>query len=123
MNELMAWNGLNSSSIVYPDQKLILQVTPPATVTFTPGPPTITPSATQVPPTPTNSPSPTEQSITPTVVELSGASGNLPLIRYVSIGLAAVVIGLVVFFVRKKKVKGEIDPFAGSSADRRESER
>jgi LysM repeat protein len=58
--DLMAWNGLNNTSIIRPDQKLLLLVTPPATATFTPGPPTVTPSPSM---TPTQSP-PTE---TPTV--------------------------------------------------------
>ena len=33
--DLMAWNGLNDSSTIYPDQKLVLMVTPPATATAT----------------------------------------------------------------------------------------
>ena len=59
--ELMAWNGLNNASVIRPDQKLLLQVTPPATATFTPAPATATPS-----PRPTSTlPPPTD---TPTVV-------------------------------------------------------
>ena len=46
LSDLMAWNGLDNTSIIRPDQKLLLLVTPPATVTSTPGPPTITPSPT-----------------------------------------------------------------------------
>lgn len=41
---LMLWNGLNSDSIIRPNQKLLLVVTPPATATFTPAPPTATPT-------------------------------------------------------------------------------
>jgi LysM repeat protein len=44
--ELMAWNGLDASSIILPDQKLLLQVTPPATETPIPPPATPTPSPT-----------------------------------------------------------------------------
>ena len=33
--DLMAWNGLNGDSTIYPDQKLVLMVTPPATATAT----------------------------------------------------------------------------------------
>jgi len=55
--DLMAWNGLNAASVIRPDQKLVLLVTPPATATLTPSPVTITPSpspsATPTPPTPT----------------------------------------------------------------------
>jgi len=42
--DLMTWNGLNNTSVIYPGQKLVLLVTPPATATLTPSPITITPS-------------------------------------------------------------------------------
>ena len=53
--DLMAWNGLNAASVIRPDQKLVLMVTPPATPTFTPDPvtATATPSPTRTPPAPT----------------------------------------------------------------------
>lgn len=44
--DLMSWNGLNNNSLIYPGQKLLLLVTPPATATFTPAPATATPSPT-----------------------------------------------------------------------------
>jgi LysM repeat protein len=44
LTDLMAWNGLNSISVIRPEQKLLLRVTPPATATHTPAPATITPS-------------------------------------------------------------------------------
>ena len=56
--DLMAWNYLNASSVIYPGEKL-LQVTPPATATFTPLPPTETPL-----PSPTFTPS-----LTPTATQ------------------------------------------------------
>jgi LysM repeat protein len=54
--DLMAWNGLASTSVIRPEQKLILRVTPPATATFTPSPtsavtPSPSPSITSPPPT------------------------------------------------------------------------
>ncbi len=53
--DLMAWNGLNNISVIRPEQKLLLRVTPPATATYTPAPVTITvspsPSVTLPPPT------------------------------------------------------------------------
>lgn len=56
--DLMAWNGLNSTSVIRPEQKLLLLVTPPATATVTPGPATSTPSPspsfTSQPPTATS---------------------------------------------------------------------
>jgi LysM repeat protein len=69
LTDLMSWNGLNAASVIRPDQKLLLLVTPPATATapqtpsptmavtpsprpsFTPPPPTVTPMVTE-----TNSP-------------------------------------------------------------------
>jgi LysM repeat protein len=55
--DLMTWNGLNNTSIIRTEQKLLLLVTPPvtATATQTPSPTmlpvTHSPSATQAPPT------------------------------------------------------------------------
>jgi LysM repeat protein len=46
LNELLAWNGLNTSSVIRPGQRLLLMVTPPATPTQTPAPPEITPTIT-----------------------------------------------------------------------------
>lgn len=45
--DLKSWNALTDDSVLYPEQKLLLQVTKPATATFTPGPPTTTPSPTR----------------------------------------------------------------------------
>jgi LysM repeat protein len=44
--DLMAWNGLNATSVIRPEQKLLLLVTPPVTATLTPLPVTITSSPT-----------------------------------------------------------------------------
>jgi len=64
LSDLMNWNGLNNTSVIYADQKLILLITPPATPTLTPAPPTSTPSPfpsiTQSPPTVTPSETATE---------------------------------------------------------------
>ena len=54
--DLMAWNGLNNTSVIRPEQKLLLLVTPPATATLVPSPttkvtPSPSPSMTQPPPT------------------------------------------------------------------------
>jgi LysM repeat protein len=57
LSDLMSWNGLGSTSIIRPDQKLLLRITPPVTATFTPAPVTATPtpqsSLTPSPPTAT----------------------------------------------------------------------
>lgn len=55
LQSLMNWNGLNDASIIRTDQRLLLLVTPPATATFTPLPPS--PTAT-LQPTLTATPSP-----------------------------------------------------------------
>jgi LysM repeat protein len=55
--DLMAWNGMNNASVIRPEQKLLLLVTPPATPTQTPSPatirlspsPSVTPSSTGTP--------------------------------------------------------------------------
>jgi LysM repeat protein len=55
LSDLMNWNGLDNNSIIRPEQKLLLLVSPPATPTLTPAPATTTPSPhpsiTQPPPT------------------------------------------------------------------------
>ena len=58
LSDLMAWNGLNAASVIRPDQKLVLLVTPPATATFTPSPATTTPlpSPSMTLPAPTGTP-------------------------------------------------------------------
>jgi len=104
--DLMAWNGLNSASIIRPDQKLLLQVTPPATNTHTPGPPTATSTTTPIPPTLTPSPTHTEPPITPTVtVEPSMSNAATSVVWYVSAGLLAG--GFVLFvLIRRKPGRG-----------------
>ncbi|HLO15143.1 MAG TPA: LysM peptidoglycan-binding domain-containing protein [Anaerolineales bacterium] len=54
--DLMSWNGLNNTSVIRPEQKLLLLVTPPVTptATLTPSPIAMTPS-----PSPSSTPSPT----------------------------------------------------------------
>lgn len=61
LSDLMNWNGLNNNSVIRPEQKLLLLVTPPATPTFTPAPATATPS-------PTASYTPAPPTLTPPVV-------------------------------------------------------
>lgn len=66
---LMAWNGLTNDSIIRPNQKLLLLVTPPVTETPTPAPLTPTPTAqptyTLTPP-PVTAASPAAPAPTPT---------------------------------------------------------
>jgi LysM repeat protein len=100
--DLMAWNGLNNSSIIQPEQKLLLQVTPPATLTSTPGPATATPQPTASPsPTATSRPT---QAATATSSSAPAApeSGGKALIWVVSAGLAAGGMYLVALYARRK---------------------
>jgi LysM repeat protein len=84
--DLMAWNGLGDTSVIRPEQKLLLLVTPPATATVaqTPSPIPNTPSPSpSVTPVPTGTPLVTE-------TEPPSASGfSLSLI----LGLVMILIG------------------------------
>ena len=64
LSDLMNWNGLDNTSVIYANQKLLLLITLPATPTLTPAPATTTPSpspsVTQPPPTVTPSETVTE---------------------------------------------------------------
>ena len=101
LTDLMAWNGLNNTSIIMPEQKLVLQVTPPATETPTSAP--ATPTPTLAPPTsnPTLIPTRTATS-TVAVVEQSSTGGGTSVVWFVSIGLAVGGLFLLVLFSRKK---------------------
>jgi LysM repeat protein len=100
--DLMAWNGLTASSIIRPDQKLVLQVTLPATETPTPGPATDTPTVTVASPTRSPSPTSTPAALRPTVTsELPETEERIPVFWFVSLGLAA-GLALVVFISRNK---------------------
>jgi LysM repeat protein len=90
--DLMAWNGLNNASVIRPDQKLVLLVTPPVTPTPTPGPATVTPS-------PTLSLTPAPPTVTPSLTETASSrrSGLVPML---GVTLIAVVIGGLLWWRR-----------------------
>jgi LysM repeat protein len=106
--DLMAWNGLTGDSVLYPEQKLLLQVAPPATATPTPAPATVTLTPTR---TPTITPSiqasaiyPTETMINLTpVAGSSDGKGETIVIWAISIGVIISGTILVVLYSRKKK--------------------
>jgi LysM repeat protein len=103
VTDLMAWNGLNGSSIIRPEQKLVLQVTPPATETPVPSP--VIPTATGTPPPPTLSPSPTAtlEAATPQAEIDSSSTGDNTSIFWL-VGFALVAgFALVVFISRSKR--------------------
>ena len=100
--ELMAWNGLNNTSIIRPEQRLILQVTPPATITATPGPPTVTATLkpTAPPPTATITPSRAAPSPTTTPAPVPGP----PYPAFVGIAIAVLgAAGLILYRVAGRK--------------------
>jgi hypothetical protein len=101
--DLMAWNAMDDTSILKIGQKLLLQVTPPATITPTPAPATATQTATAVPPTPTLTLTPTQAALSPTAAPRSTLLGGKDsLVWYALIGLGVGGLVLVVFFSRKK---------------------
>lgn len=86
VESLLIWNGLADAALIRSGQKLLLVVTPPATSTPTPAPPTETPV-----PTATFTPAPPAATPTVTAVPEAGLpAGNLWLI----LGLAAIILGL-----------------------------
>lgn len=103
LNDLMTWNGLNTSSLLQPEQKLLLQVTPPATATATPAPTTATATATLPPPTPTASLTATRAANTPTAsaAPMEAEEGSST-VWWVLGGLAAGGLLLIGIFARKR---------------------
>ena len=100
--QLMAWNGLEEVSIIHPDQKLVLQVTPPATITPTPGPATATPTVTHTPLPPTATPtSLPEMSPTPESTQPDPA-GLPPVIWAAVVGVVGGGAILTGYFLRRK---------------------
>ena len=101
--DLMVWNGLSGSSIIQPGQKLLLQVTPPATETPTPGPATPTASSTMAQPTSTSTRAPTQPASAPAASVGSPPENQAaPVVWFVSIGLAAGGLFLAVYISRRR---------------------
>jgi LysM repeat protein len=96
--DLLRWNNLNASSILQPEMNLVLQVTPPATATPTPGPATETPAATaalSAVNTPTATLYPTEAASTTPVAEVKAAvTGPRAVVPWI-LGAGGVVVLLV----------------------------
>lgn len=102
VNQLMAWNGLNGSTVIQPGFKLLLQVTPPATITPTPGPATETPTATLVPPSPTATPVlSVTATLSPDVQSFMG--GRSDIAWFVLGGLGVAILVLLFLFSRNQK--------------------
>ena len=97
VNELMAWNGLTTGSVLQPGQKLLLRVTPPATETPIPTPSTPTPvssaTLTPVPPSPTLQPPTASPTATQLVEESESTALNRILLPVLGVlGIAGVII-------------------------------
>ncbi|MEW5872729.1 MAG: LysM peptidoglycan-binding domain-containing protein [Chloroflexota bacterium] len=86
--ELMAWNGLTSASIIRPGQRLLLRVTPPAT--FTPVPPSATPTSRPIPASAT----PPLELATPTAAHEAETQSSFPKIVAVLV-VVLVLIGVL----------------------------
>ena len=103
--DLMRWNNLNDTSILQPEQKLVLQVTPPATATPTLGPPTATPTHT---PSPSTAPSATATRTQPAQSQTDAApapeeQAGTPIAWFLGIGFAlAAGLFLLAYFTRAK---------------------
>jgi N-acetylmuramoyl-L-alanine amidase len=93
--DLMAWNGLDNTSVIRPEQKLLLLVTPPVTPTATP---TLSPIAMTPSPSPSSTPSPT--GTPPATATPSSRRSGLGLI----LGVTVIVIGGLLWwrFSRKR---------------------
>jgi LysM repeat protein len=87
--DLMAWNGLNNTSVIHPEQKLLLLVTPPATATSTQAP-----SPTAFTPLPSPSPSMTQPSPTGTPLVTETETLRKPNLGFIFIATAIVLGGL-----------------------------
>jgi LysM repeat protein len=86
--DLMAWNGLNNTSVIRPEQKLLLRVTPPATPTAT-----LAPSPTAIPPSPSPSMTPPSPVETPTAESVRATETQRSFGLILTLGLIAILIG------------------------------
>jgi LysM repeat protein len=104
LDELMAWNGLSDSSVLQPEQLLLLKVTPPATETGTPSQIIATSTSTVSPPTRTSTLLPTMSEISKTPTEVvTVQNAETIVVLAISIG---VILGGTLFFIflsRKKR--------------------
>ncbi len=101
LSDLMVWNGLNATSVIRPDQKLLLLVTPPATATAAQTP-TLTPTPIPPSPSPSVTPPPTGTSLV-TETETPSPSGfSISLI----LGLIMILVGGLLWWRFARKSSG-----------------
>ena len=97
VKNLMAWNGLTTTSIIRPEQKLLLQVTPPASATPSPEPVTVTPRPVSA--TPSLSPTPFSS---PTSAPSTVPGAENATLAWGGIILIILSLGLGLVFLRRK---------------------
>ena len=100
-NELMGWNGLTADSLIRPGQDLLLQVTPPATLTPTPAPATETPVPSNTPPATRTA---TLPALSQTPITDAANEGGNPTLGYVLIGVSAVGLLAAWQFWRRRRL-------------------
>ncbi len=105
INDLAGWNGMTSEDIIRVGQKLLLQITPPATKTATPGPtttpqPTLTPSASS---TITETPGPTQVLVSNTPAAQTASSTNVDVLPYLAMGLLILSIITATIYMRNRR--------------------
>jgi len=105
LNNLMTWNGMNNNSILHPGDKLLLQVTPPATLTSTPGPPTFTPTATRTPNPPTSTLTPSLTPLSPTATPTPEATLSRNLAGWLGLGILVIGGGIAVGVMVSRRKK------------------
>jgi LysM repeat protein len=108
LSDLMAWNGLSANSIIRPDQQLLLQVTPPATETATPAPPTATemPTVTRSPLPPTHLPTLTATAAAATAVADAGSPAYKMGWDLLIVGVVASAGGMALLVYYRRKQNG-----------------
>jgi len=89
--DLMSWNGLTNNSVIHPNQKLLLLVTPPPTATFTPAPPTATPS-------PTASYTPAPPTATPPLPETDSPARQFNVGLFLAVLLFVIIGGALLWW-------------------------
>jgi LysM repeat protein len=111
--DLIAWNGGNEARVWYPGEKMLLEVTPPPTLTPTLAPPTATPIP-SLTPTQTGTPQPTATiDLTPlaqAVLEQERAEGKKTLLIWIGIGAAAIGVAGWYLMHKKKPVANQETP-------------
>lgn len=104
VSDLVSWNGMTSEDIIQPGQKLLLQVTPPATITPTPVPATATPThrAATITPTFTNTFTPSKTAIESSPTVQAADSANPAAAPFLAAGLVGIAIVVIIGFLRKR---------------------